>query len=181
MEMSTDNVEVAVQGSVAYVRVHGRGTFKVAPGLKQFGMAALEQGCSRVLVEMSDCLGMDSTFMGVLAGLAVHLKKKEGELVLRHLSEKNVFLVKMLGLAHLVHIEQGGAVAQTMPASVRVLENGSNKSELTQTMIAAHELLVEVAPDNILKFKDVLAFLKEDLNRTAQTGATKSLNDVPAV
>ena len=27
MEMSTDNVEVAVHGSVAYVRVHGRGTF----------------------------------------------------------------------------------------------------------------------------------------------------------
>jgi hypothetical protein len=38
-------------------------------------------------------------------------------------------------------------------------------------MIAAHEALIEAAPDNMVKFKDVLVYLKEDLSRTvAQQG-----------
>lgn len=172
MGMPDDSVDVAIQGGVAYVRVHGRGTFKIAPGLKQFGMAAMEQGCTRLLVEMGDCLGMDSTFMGVLAGLAVCLKKKDGEIVLRHLSEKNVFLVKILGLSHLVNVEQGGVIDPIMPAGSRVLVAGTDKEMITQTMITAHETLVEVSPDNIVKFKEVLAFLKEDLKRS--TGKTVS-------
>jgi anti-sigma B factor antagonist len=183
MGMSGDSVEVAIQGGLAYVRVHGRGTFKIAPGLKQFGMAAMDQGCQRMLIEMGDCLGMDSTFMGVLAGLAVCLKKKDGEVILRHLSEKNIFLVKILGLSHLVNVEQGGAVNPVMPAGSRVLEAGADKDTITKTMITAHETLVEVAPDNIVKFKDVLSFLKEDLKRVAgQNGAEKSaLNNSPAM
>ncbi len=181
MGMPDDSVEVAIQGGMAYVRVHGRGTFKIAPGLKQFGMAAIEQDCKRLLIEMGDCLGMDSTFMGVLAGLAVSLKKKDGEIVLRHLSEKNVFLVKILGLSHLVSVEQGGAIDPIMPAGARVLETGADKNTITQTMITAHETLVEVSPDNIVKFKDVLSFLKEDLKRVpGQGGAEKSaLNNNP--
>jgi anti-sigma B factor antagonist len=174
MGMLADNVEVAIQGGFGYVRVHGRGTFKVAPGLKQFGMAAIEQGCSRLVVEMSECLGMDSTFMGVLAGLAVHLKRKDGEVVLCHVSDKNAFLVKMLGLSHLVRVEQDGGPGQAMPADARVLGVAGDKEVLTKTMISAHEVLVEVAPDNIVKFKDVLTFLKEDLQRVGdQTGLEK--------
>jgi anti-sigma B factor antagonist len=176
MVLPADNVEVAIQNGVAFVRVHGRGTFKVAPGLKQFGMAAMEQGCNRLMVEMADCLGMDSTFMGVLAGLAVYLKKKDGEVILRHVSDKNAFLVKMLGLSHLVRVEQGGEPQQAMPSEARVLEAGlDDKEVLTKTMITAHEVLVEVAPDNIVKFKDVLAFLKEDLLRAGEQNSVKKL------
>lgn len=174
MAMSADSVEVAIQTDVAYVKVHGRGTFKVAPGLKQFGMAAMDQGCRRLMVEMGDCLGMDSTFMGVLAGLAVHLRKREGEVILCHVSEKNSFLIKILGLSHLIRVESENGADNAMPAGAKVLETGTDKQVLTKTMIAAHEMLVEVSPDNIVKFKDVLAFLKEDLQRAGdQNGAEK--------
>ena len=164
MGMPADSVEVAIQDSTAYVKVHGRGTFKIASSLKQFGMAAASQGCSRIVVEMSDCLGMDSTFMGVLAGLAVHLRKKDGELTLRNMSDKNSFLIRMLGLSHLVRTEQAGG-GQNMPADAQVLDAGTDKQTLTTTMIDSHETLVQVAPENLPKFKDVLAFLKEDQQR----------------
>jgi anti-sigma B factor antagonist len=183
MGVPSDSVEVAIQSGLAFVRVHGRGTFKIAPGLKQFGMAAMEKGCNRLLVEMGDCLGMDSTFMGVMAGLAVCLKKKDGELVLFHVSEKNVLLVKVLGLGHLVRVEQGEVSDPIMPTGTRVLEVGEDKDAITKTMITAHEMLVKVSPDNIVKFKDVLAFLKEDLKRAAgQNGVEQSvLNDHPVL
>jgi len=174
MGMPADSVEVAIQDRTAYVKVHGRGTFKIASNLKQFGMAAAAQGCSRIVAEMTDCLGMDSTFMGVLAGLAVHLRKKDGELVLRNLSDKNSFLIRMLGLSHLVRMEQGGG-GQDMPADARVLEAGTDKQTLTKTMIDSHETLGQVAPENIVKFKDVLAFLKEDLQRSGEQNGVERL------
>lgn len=173
METLADRIEVAIQGPDAFVRVHGRATFKIGPSFKQFGVAAVEQGCKRFVVEMGDCVGMDSTFMGILAGLATSLKKSEGAVVLRNLGEKNLFLVKMLGLSHLVSIDTVTPAESDVPHKGLVLSANGDKRLMTETMIDAHEKLIEAAPDNIVKFKDVLAYLKEDLNRTAaqQAGA----------
>ena len=166
MDTSGDKVEVGIQGNVAYVRVHGRGTFKVGPALKQFGATAIEQGCSRVVVEMQECVGMDSTFMGILAGLSTVLKKTGREVVLVNLSEKNHFLLKMLGLLHLVRVETSVVDPAVPVVADQSLSAGEDKCQMTQTMINAHEALIDASPDNIVKFKDVLAYLKEDLKRT---------------
>ena len=73
----------------------------------------------------------------------------------------------MLGLAHLVRIEVGTPDDSSMPAKGQMLATGGDKKKMTETMITAHEALIDVAPDNIVKFKDVLAYLKEDLKRVA--------------
>ena len=161
-----DKVEVGIQDKIAYVRVCGRATFKVGPSLKEFGTLAIEQGCSRILVEMKECVGMDSTFMGILAGLSTLLKKSNGEVVLSHLSDKNLFLLKMLGLLHLVRIDSDQADASCQERAHLCLPTSTDKRMMTQNMVNAHEALIDVSPDNIVKFKDVLAYLKEDLRRT---------------
>lgn len=166
MEISGDSVEVAIQSLDAFVRVHGRATFKIGPALKQFGATVLEKGCRRIIVEMQDCAGMDSTFMGVLAGLATQLKKSEGEVILRNISDKNAFLIKMLGINHLIRIDTADGAENPMPDRSMSLPIGMDKKQMTQTMITAHEALIEADPDNMIKFKDVLVFLKEDLSRT---------------
>ena len=166
METSADRVEVAIRDRDAFVRVHGRGTFKIGPSLKQFGVAAIERGCSRVIFEMQDCVGMESTFMGILPGLATTLKKTTGEVVLRNLTDKNLFLIRMLGLVHLVRVDDQGQAQIAEPTYGHSLSPMGDRHEMTETMITAHEALIEAAPDNIVKFKDVLAYLKEDLTRT---------------
>ncbi len=166
MDTVVDKVEVGIQDQVAYIRVHGRGTFKVGPSLKQFGALAIEQGCPRIVVEMKDCVGMDSTFMGVLAGLSTVMKKTDGEVILCDLSEKNLFLLKMLGLLHLVRVDTSLPDVPYPVLDGHSLASGGDKRQMTQNMITAHEDLIEASPDNIVKFKDVLAYLKEDLNRT---------------
>ncbi len=166
MEISGDSVEVAIQYLDAFVRVHGRATFKIGPALKQFGLMAIEKGCRRIIVEMQDCVGMDSTFMGVLAGLATQLKKSDGAIILRNISDKNAFLIKMLGINHLVQIDSDATASSGMPDKSMPLQIGADKKQMTQTMITAHEALIEAAPSNMVKFKDVLVYLKEDLTRT---------------
>jgi len=165
MEITGDSVEVAISSRDAFVRVHGRATFKIGPALKQFGLTAIDKGCQRVIVEMQDCVGMDSTFMGVLAGLATQMRKTEGDVILRNISDKNAFLIKMLGINHLVKMDSD-ITASIMPESNLNLKIGADKKQMTQTMISAHEALIDAAPDNMVKFKDVLVYLKEDLART---------------
>jgi anti-anti-sigma factor len=168
MDVPVDSLEVATQGQDAYVRVGGRGSFKGGPALKQFGMAALDRGCRRILVDMTQCTGMDSTFMGVLAGLAVTARKRNSEIVLRSVSVKNSTLLRTLGLIQLVTVESD---VKTPAPEGAVLETSTDKRTLTETMLDAHETLVAVAPGNFPKFKDVLTYLKEDLN--SQTGSER--------
>lgn len=163
MENGGDRVEVAILGETAHARVVGRGTFRVGPSMKQFGLSAFDRGCDRLVMDMRDCVGMDSTFMGVLAGLATLWRRRNGEVVLSNMSEKNCFLVKMLGLSHLVRMDTGES--PKVPVVEQRLDTAADKRTITETMITAHEALVEVAPENLVKFKDVLTYLKEDLER----------------
>jgi hypothetical protein len=52
-----------------------------------------------------------------------------------------------------------------MPAVPKPLPGGStDKTTQAETMLEAHEELVEANPENAAKFKDVLEFLKQDLH-----------------
>lgn len=163
MDVSSDLIEVAADARDAFVRVHGRGSFKNSPALKQFGIAMKDRGCRMLIVELGDCLGMDSTFMGVLAGLAILYRKGEGEVLLRNLSDKNRTLVETLGLNQLIRIEQGGD-AQSRRKTTR-LDTTSDRKAIAETMLEAHETLVTATPENVVRFKDVLAYLREDVGR----------------
>ena len=49
----------------------------------------------------------------------------------------------------------------------------TSKMTTTQTMLAAHETLAEISPENQLKFKDVLRYLREELHQGDSPPAEK--------
>ena len=177
-----DRVWVALDGTTALLRVVGRGSFKIGTALKQFGQAAVDGGCRLIVLDMSACVGMDSTFMGVLAGLAGGIKKAAGpdaEMVLLHLSARTRGLVATLGLDQIVvACEEGDVPERFRTADARTremvsLEGGQEGKQTTaETMLEAHEELIQLDPSNLPRFKDVLTFLREDLNRGADPSAT---------
>jgi anti-anti-sigma regulatory factor len=178
VEQPKDQLKVAVHNRMAFVQVSGRGSFKVCPALKQFGFSATKAGCQGVVFDLAECLGMDSTFMGVLAGLAFRLQETgSGDVVLVNVSPRNQGLLTTLGLDQAVKVHVAGA---TPEAYRKVLESGGgasttlpvagNKRTTVATMLEAHEDLVELSPENLPKFKDVLIFLREDLERTKREG-----------
>jgi len=158
-------MDVAVESESAHVRVHGKGSFKNSPALKQFGVAMMERGCRRLVVEMDDCVGMDSTFMGVLAGLAILYRKNEGDVALRNMSDKNCSLVETLGLSHLIRVEKGEGA--NLRKKTSRLDLVADKRVLAETMLEAHETLAGAVPGNVTKFKDVLAYLRENVAQMA--------------
>jgi len=111
---------------------------------------------------------MDSTFLGVMAGLALELRKKKppGSLVIARASQRNIDLIRNLGLQHLVTIDTGDAPVAIGQATTPLNCSG-NRSELdhARLVLAAHENLVTTDESNRSKFQDVLTFLK---NRVEQ-------------
>jgi anti-anti-sigma regulatory factor len=173
---AVDRVWVALHEKTALIRVQGRGSFKVSTALKQFSATALASGCTTAVLDMADCVGMDSTFMGVLAGFAARLRSQAtGLMVMLNLSSRTRGLVATLGLDLIVEAYQ----TQDTPERFKpYLDLTSRMTELAmapagkaaqqttaETMLEAHESLVALAADNLPRFKDVLSFLREDIQR----------------
>jgi anti-anti-sigma regulatory factor len=175
-----DRVLVALHEGKALVRVAGRGSFKVSTALKQFGEAAMAAGCSTAAVDLAACTGMDSTFMGVLAGIATRLKRNPtGELIMLNLSPRTLHLVTTLGL-HLIarpyapgeEPEEFQHLMDEAGGMTPLEATNGNSLRTTRTMLEAHQNLVDVLPENRPRFKDVLAFLREDLQKKSDPPPT---------
>lgn len=146
--------------------MEGKGTFLNSAGLKQFAKEMVQRGHREFVVDLRNCPVMDSTFMGTLAGIALRLRELgQGHLHVVNLNQRNSDLLRNLGLDQLFSIDLVGINPDEQPVQT-ALENPtvSDSSAQAKTMLEAHEALVEAAPDNLTKFKDVLEYLKQDLH-----------------
>ncbi len=162
-------LEVARQGATAYLRVLGRATFQVGPALKQFGAIAIEGGCTRVVLDVVSCVGMDSTFMGILAGIATRLARHSGgKMLVLNVSDKLFEVLSTLGLNQLMECRRLGAVPEPLvvppltPQAMRPIDAAfADRQTTQQVMLEAHTTLSAVSSENQLRFKDVLSYLRE--------------------
>ena len=54
-----------------HVHVAGRGTFQNGQPLRRYAVEMIGQGARQFVVDLGQCEGMDSTFLGVLAGIGL--------------------------------------------------------------------------------------------------------------
>lgn len=168
---NNNNLTAAYSNRNAVLRVEGRGSFKTSPPLKQFIHQVINtESADRILVEMSHCSGMDSTFMGVVAGIACYIKSRPAfSFKLINLSEKNKKLLVTLGVDRVVDYalsasEEEQDLLNQLNGSTRNIEaEVSSKLDAAKTTLEAHETLVEINPDNLSKFKSVLEYLQDDV------------------
>lgn len=149
------------------VRVEGRACFQNSSCLKDFISEMLSRGKNRFVLDFQNCTSMDSTFLGVLAGVALELRKgaKEGTLVVTRIGQRNLELMRNLGLHRLLTID-GGDYVVSFPTNDTALQcKQQSEVENARLVLEAHENLVNVDESNRTKFQDVLAFLR---NRVEQ-------------
>lgn len=155
---------VGCNDKTVWIKVEGKGSFQNSAGVKDFAREMINRGHREFAVDLENCPVMDSTFMGTMAGVALKLRELgQGELRVVKLNERNRDLLCNLGLDQLFKIadEEGGA--DPVDAAKPLAASSNDKTERAQTMLEAHEALVEAAPENLTKFKDVLEYLKQDL------------------
>lgn len=161
----------ATADNCTLVAVIGAGTFKLAPAFKQATQAARLAGSSLIVVDMAACRSMDSTFMGGLASLAFSLQKTDGpRFVLVNLSASAAGMLKGLGMNRILTTYSAGALPDGLGDFSRLVQNlhpveaeTTAPRDMAALMYDAHETLTRVDPENLKRFKDVLAFLREDL------------------
>jgi anti-anti-sigma factor len=149
------------------VRISGRACFQNSACLRDFVTEMLQQGKSRFVLDFLHCTSMDSTFLGVLAGIALELRKRAGggSLVLSRMGPRNLELVRNLGLHRLLTVDAGEFPMNFGQTEQALQCRDQSELEHARLVLEAHENLVNVDESNRAKFQDVLAFLK---NRVGQ-------------
>jgi anti-sigma B factor antagonist len=162
------SIQVGVSGPTVWVKVEGKGSFLNSGNLKEFAREMLDRGYREFVVDLADCAMMDSTFMGTMASVALRLRELgRGHLHIVHCGDRSLQLLCGLGLDQIFDIHANGARPPECGAfeqTPTAQSPAQRKKEQTETMLAAHEALCEAAPENILRFKDVLDFLRQDLH-----------------
>ncbi len=149
------------------VRIDGRACFQNSACLKDFIGELLRQGKTRFVLDFLHCTSMDSTFLGVLAGAALELKKVAplGSLVLARVGPRNLELIRNLGLHRLLTVDAGEFPMNFDKCDKPLQCDDRSELESARMVLEAHENLVTADESNRSKFQDVMAFLK---NRVEQ-------------
>ncbi len=149
------------------VRIEGRACFQNSACLRDFVAEVVRQGKTRFVIDFQHCASMDSTFLGVLAGAAIELRKSNppGSLVLSRIGPRNLELIRNLGLHRLLTVDAGDFPMNFDKCDTALQCADRSELENARLVLEAHENLVSVDEANRIKFQDVLAFLK---NRVEQ-------------
>ena len=132
----------------------------MSPAIKNFGESQIAAGKNCLVVDLEACSGMDSTFMGMLAGLGMLLKKKgEGQLSIVGTSDKTKASLEELGLNHLMKIEPKdgpwiGKIEEAR-ANLRPLSD-QDASAKEEHILECHENLCDADSENFERFETVL-------------------------
>ena len=152
-----------------WIRCEGKGSFLQSPALKECAQHAEQVGETRFVVDLELCSGMDSTFMGFLAGLAARMGKLGGGVQIASPGERNRQSLEDLGLDHLLEIEPLKAAWRGHVDEIRgKLEPYAPKrlpgmGERARLVLDAHRELAGTSDENARRFENVLKVLEEQV------------------
>jgi len=165
--MASANLSVLVGKNFACVKIMGRANFASSPDFKTLLGELGGKGYKHFIIDLTECVLMDSTFLGVLAGFGMKLNPKAETsgrgIELVNISPRVSELLENLGALHLFQVASGKL---TLPDDVKTCVPESinpSHEEITRTSLEAHQTLMAMNPENVARFKDVAQFLAEDL------------------
>ena len=158
----SDGYDAARLAGTVYVRVVGLANMKNTPTLEAFLVSELEDGVSTVCIDLSQCRGMDSTFMGTLVGFHNRCVNNKGRLIIVNPSPGNKRLLDMLGVSAVLPVAE-----EKRPELVWVRLDATSIDPVKRArmMKQAHEHLIELSAENQAKFGAFLEALEKDLAR----------------
>ena len=153
---------VSAYSDPVVVQVNGKANYLNCNAFREFIEKVIAGGSRKLFIDFEDCKGMDSTFLGILAGTAIQLRKLSpvGELIVGNLSKRNYELICNLGLQNLLTISKDQAAACKTFDALKNQEVCNPKN-----ILKAHENLTAADQENVGKFQDVIAFLRNQVDK----------------
>ncbi|MFW5883342.1 MAG: STAS domain-containing protein [Verrucomicrobiota bacterium] len=148
------------------LKIQGRANYLNCAPVGDFFRRMIAKGKRSFVIDFAECSSMDSTFLGIMAGIALDLRtaKPPGKLVLTRLGARNLELVRNLGLHRILTLDEGESLAQLRQQAEGKSEAlPEQKVQDAKALLEAHENLAEVDSSNAAQFQDVIAFLKNQI------------------
>ncbi len=158
-----------VGGRIAVLRLIGRCSHQNSAYLaKAAELCEAQSGPCSFVLDLERCEHMDSTFLGVLAGIAQRQEAQGlGKLIAVNVSARLRNIMSQLGLGYLMEIRDQSPASGAEEEIV--VDEGSrvalSRADQIAHMIQAHQKLIEVDSRNEVEFRDVLKCLSESLER----------------
>ena len=175
MSTCSAKMSVLVGEQFACIRISGRANFSSSIDFKTLVHELRLRGFSCFVLDLSECVLMDSTFLGVLAGFGLKMsgpRKDQGDSAIELLNPnaRIIELLENLGVLHLFKLCEGPLAAPEHTDTVTAGPAQPTKEEITRACLEAHETLMAINAQNAAKFKEVTAFLAEDLKKLKTIG-----------
>lgn len=159
-----------------WIRCNGRGCFINSPSLKGIADKYMDAGGTHVVVDLEICPGVDSTFMGTLAGIARRCLGGGGTVEVAGATARTRAAMESLGLDMLLDIDPPTASWQAdieqrrarLPQQTEATADGGgslSEKERTRHVLEAHQALRSMSEKNDEVFGYVCETLQEDLQR----------------
>ena len=143
--------------NIVILRVEGKGTWVESKTFLEFCEKIPEN--KKIVVDLSSCKILDSTFLGSLAYLSI---KRNGLEIFKPGPEVRRAM-KTLGLCKILHEVK-------IPEKMDVVKEIINKKNLSasdaaKTILLAHKALLKVAPMNSPKFSDLIEIMEKEVGK----------------
>jgi anti-sigma B factor antagonist len=159
---------VLVGEKFSCIKIIGRANFNSSVDFKTLVSELRQKGYSYFVLDLSECLLMDSTFLGVLTGLGLKFGPGKNDccdsgVELLNANPRITDLLENLCVLHLFKLSSGPLTAPEGTETRTHTPLNPSKEEVTRACLEAHKTLMEANPQNVGRFKEVTQFLAEDL------------------
>lgn len=163
--MKKADILISQSHGVYKIKVEGRATFEAGPPIRNLAKSIKNESVQKISVDLKECTGMDSTFMGVLAMLGLEARKLNAPVEILGANDENLGLLEGLGLKKLFNFinEVSTDIFDTKNWE-RVGGDPTTIRERAETVYEAHDTLMDVDVENVPKFEKVVDLAKKDLD-----------------
>lgn len=157
-------LQVARSEDAIYVCVTGHGNMVNSTTFKDFVDDMLRRGYRAFILDLKACSGLDSTFMGLIAGIAQFEEKARTQVMVVNPPDHCRRLLEDIGLANFINIrdEEFELPALEMEVLEQIELDPKERIRLIQN---AHKNLVDIDNRNEKKFGAFLKMLTRELER----------------
>lgn len=173
--MSLENaISYGTFENFTWIRCEGKGSFLQSPDLKECAEKRRGKGETRFVIDLEACTGMDSTFMGFLAGLSSRVSKQGGGVMIASPGDKNRRSLEDLGLDCMLSIDPPDASWQGEEEEIRGKLKPFRSSrmpdakERARHVLDSHQTLASTSEENAKRFATVLQMLEKDVSKKAE-------------
>ena len=154
-----DFLYVNIEGRYIF-KILGKATMKNSKNLSDF----IDLNFDEIIdlsFEMSETTYMDSTFLGMIAKIAIELKtKKNKKLVVLNPSQEAKGFLKQTGITKFIDIINEEEIKSESLKAIS-LETNDNMNDKSRYILEMHEVLINLNDENKKVFKSVVDAMKK--------------------